>query len=39
MNDSKRETWKFLLQVLISVLTAIATALGTTSCLGALAVI
>lgn len=37
LNDSKKETWKFLLQVIISILTAIATALGTTSCMSALA--
>ena len=36
MNDSKRETWKFLIQVVISILTAIATALGTTSCMRAM---
>ncbi|MDO4161281.1 MAG: smalltalk protein [Prevotellaceae bacterium] len=29
----KRETWKTLLQVIVSVLTAIATTLGVTSCL------
>jgi hypothetical protein len=29
----KRETWKFLIQVAISILTAIATTLGTTSCM------
>ena len=39
LNDSKKETWKFLLQVLISILTAIATALGTTSCMSALAMV
>ena len=39
INDSKKETWKFLLQVLISILTAIATALGTTSCMTALAMV
>lgn len=39
INDSKKETWKFLLQVLISILTAIATALGTTSCMSALAMV
>ena len=39
LNDSKKETWKFLLQVLISILTAIATALGTTSCMTALAMV
>ena len=30
----KRETWKTIIQVVISILTAAATALGTTSCLG-----
>ncbi|MDO4158950.1 MAG: smalltalk protein [Prevotellaceae bacterium] len=29
----KRETWKTILQVIVSVLTAIATTLGVTSCL------
>ena len=29
----KHETWKTLLQVLISILTAIATTLGVTSCM------
>jgi hypothetical protein len=29
----KKETWKFIVQVAISVLTAIATALGATSCM------
>ena len=29
----KRETWKTILQVLVSVLTAIATTLGVTSCM------
>lgn len=33
MTDTKRETWKFILQVVISILTAIATALGTASCM------
>ena len=28
----KKETWKLLLQIAINVLTAIATALGVTSC-------
>lgn len=39
MNDSKRDLWKFLLQVIISILTAVATALGTTSCMSALAMV
>ena len=30
----KKETWKFILQTLAAVLTAIATTLGVTSCLG-----
>lgn len=29
----KKETWKLILQMLISVLTAIATTLGVTSCM------
>ncbi|WP_177207119.1 smalltalk protein [Prevotella sp. KH2C16] len=29
----KKETWKLLIQMLISVLTAIATTLGVTSCM------
>ena len=34
VGDSKKALWKFLLQTLISILTAILTALGTTSCMG-----
>ena len=30
----KKETWKTIIQVVISVLTAALTALGTTSCMG-----
>ena len=30
----KNETWKFILQTLAAILTAIATTLGVTSCLG-----
>ncbi len=30
----KRETWKLIIQMVISVLTAIATTLGVTSCMG-----
>ena len=30
----KKEKWKTIIQVLISILTAAATAMGTTSCLG-----
>ena len=37
--DRSKETWKFIIQVVISILTAIATALGTTSCMSALAMV
>ena len=30
----KKETWKTILQILISILTAIGTTLGVTSCMG-----
>ena len=30
----KKETWKMIIQLVISVLTAALTALGTTSCMG-----
>jgi hypothetical protein len=30
----KKETWKAIIQVFISILTAALTAMGTTSCLG-----
>ena len=30
----KRETWKFIIQTAIAILTAALTALGTTSCMG-----
>ena len=30
----KRETWKWLIQLLISILTAIATSVGVSSCIG-----
>ena len=30
----KKETWKMVIQLVISVLTAALTALGTTSCMG-----
>ena len=33
-DDTKKELWKFILQTLISILTAILTALGATSCMG-----
>jgi len=29
----KRETWKWIVQLLISILTAIATTMGVTSCM------
>ena len=32
----KKETWKTIIQVVISILTAALTAMGTTSCIGAL---
>ena len=32
--NSKQAIWKFILQTLISILTAILTALGATSCMG-----
>ena len=31
-----KETWKYILQLIISILTAIMTTLGVTSCMGAL---
>ena len=30
----KRETWKTIIQIAVSILTAIATTLGVTSCVG-----
>ncbi len=30
----KRDTWKTIIQIAISILTAIATTLGVTSCMG-----
>ncbi len=30
----KKETWKLILQLIVSVLTAIGTTLGVTSCMG-----
>ena len=30
----KKETWKTIIQFVISILTAVLTALGTTSCMG-----
>lgn len=32
--NSKKEAWKFIIQTIISILTAILTALGATSCMG-----
>jgi len=34
MFDTKKDIWKFIIQTLISILTAILTALGATSCMG-----
>ena len=31
---SKKETWKFILQILLSVVSAVATAFGVSSCIG-----
>jgi len=36
MSANKKETWKFIIQTAIAILTAIATSLGVTSCLAAL---
>ena len=33
-DDSKKNLWNFILQTIISILTAILTALGATSCMG-----
>lgn len=30
----KRDTWKLIINILLSILTAIATTLGVTSCMG-----
>ena len=30
----KRETWKFIIQTIVAILTAILTSLGVTSCMG-----
>ena len=30
----KKESWKFIIQTVIAILTAIATTLGVTSCMG-----
>lgn len=32
MDDSKKDKWKFIIQLIISILTALAAALTTTSC-------
>ena len=34
LSEMKKETWKFILQTLAAILTAIATTLGVTSCMG-----
>ncbi|WP_262301587.1 smalltalk protein [Segatella hominis] len=34
MSKMKADTWKTILQIAISVLTALATSLGVTSCMG-----
>ena len=33
MDEKKRQVWRFFIQTAISILTAIATALGVTSCM------
>jgi hypothetical protein len=33
LENMKKETWKFILQTIASILTAIATTLGVTSCI------
>ena len=33
-NTMKKETWKTIIQVIVSILTAALTALGTVSCMG-----
>ena len=33
MDEKKRRVWRFVIQTAISILTAIATALGVTSCM------
>lgn len=32
MDDSKKDKWKFIIQLIVSILTALAAALTTTSC-------
>ena len=34
MKEMRKDTWKTIIQVVISILTAALTALGTTSCMG-----
>ena len=34
MKEKNRETWKMIVQLIVSMLTAALTALGTTSCMG-----
>lgn len=34
MEDSKKEFWKIVINVIVAALSAIATALGVTSCMG-----
>ena len=34
MKEMRKETWKTIIQVVISILTAALTAMGTTSCMG-----
>ncbi len=36
MSTKSKETWKFILQTAIAILTAIATSLGVTSCIAAM---
>ena len=35
MFETKKDIWKFIIQVLAAIITAAGTALGTTSCMGA----
>ena len=37
-NQTKKETWRWIVNLVVSVLTALAAALGTTSCIGNLPV-
>lgn len=34
MPENRKETWKLIINMIISILTAIATTLGVTSCMG-----